>query len=454
MSPSHRINRLVRITSMTAAVVLTSSASALVWSGTANAAAPEVFDLSAQAIALESTATDPGIPTGIPFTVGTYGAASRLSSLGDSAADAGAPYSPLLYSAPAFGNGVTSSTFGFGFPELPSFPGYVAAKDPITPLAEQTAGGYELTATAEPSRSVGMVSMGAQAATSKENNFFARASTLTEEEGVLSQGVAGVHALTLGGIVDIFDVSSRASLSLDSNGRVVPNTTTNLGTIKLAGLTNGLTGEGLATAGTAPTPIDVSGLDAINQALEPSGIRLTYLPAEYTYADGSTSVGDEPDAKKRLIGLTSGALQVFITGTLERGTSTEELTIGRISINAQGASTGTSPATVNLHESAPGSAPADVDSVAALPSLDAAAVPEVDAAVAPGAVPPGAAIPVSPVSATDPAESARAFLPAASAELINQGSTSMETFYLTVAVASALALVASQVLRVLNARTR
>ena len=455
MSSPHRVNRLVRATSTTAAAVLISSATGLAWSGTANAAAPTVFDLAVQAIALESTATDPNIPTGVPFTVGSYGASSRLSSLGDSAADAGAPYSPFLYSVPAFGNGTTSSTLGVGFPELPNFPGYVAAKDPITPLAKQTAGGYELTASAEPGRSVGMVSMGAQAATSEENNFFARAASVTDEDSVLSQGIAGVHALTLGGIVDIFDVSSRASLTLDSSGRVVPSTTTNLGTIEIAGLTSGLTGDGLVTAGNAPSPIDVSALDAINEALRPSGITLTYLPANYTYADGSTSSGDNPDAKKRVVGLSSGALQIVIASTTDRGSSSETLTIGRISVGAQAAgSSALGPQTGA--EAAAGGATHGLPGLAATVAGSRGILPSVDAAALPGSVPGVAgALPTAPVStAMGSVPVSQTFVPAASAELINQGSTSMESFYLTVAVASALALVASQVVRVLAARTR
>ena len=483
MSSPHRktpLQRFVRAAGLTAAAGLTFSASALAWSGTASATAPDVYDLAAQAIALESTATDPGIPTGIPFTVGSYGASSRLSSLGESAADAGAPYSPLVYSFPAFGNGVFTSTFGIGFPELPSFPGYVSAKDPITPIAKQTAGGYELIASAEPGQATGMVSIGAQAGTSEENNFFARATSLAEEDGVLSQGVAGVHALTLGGIVDIFDVSSRASLALDGSGRVVPSTSTNLGTITFAGLSNGLTGEGFTAGGNPPTPIDVSGLQSINEALKPSGITLTYLPASYTYADGTTSTAT-PDPKKQIIGLSSGALQIFITGSMgERGTSTETLTIGRISIGAQGVATNPA-ATGSGAQSERGNTPALASatgtgdgSATTAPGLDTAAAPAIDAVPAPAtdvvapaidavAVPgivPGTASGLPSTAAGAPAVAAgssaptHTFVPAVSSGLIGQGTTSMESFYLTVAAASVLALMASQAVRVLAARRR
>ncbi len=145
-SLNHSANRAVRATSLTAAAVLTLSASALVWSSTASAAAPDIYDMSAEAVALQTTFTDPSVPLGIPFSVGSYGASSILNSNGESSADAGAPYSPLVSSLPNTGNGVAQSTFGTGLPVVPTFPGYVSAKDPVLPSNKQNAGGYELVA--------------------------------------------------------------------------------------------------------------------------------------------------------------------------------------------------------------------------------------------------------------------------------------------------------------------
>lgn len=437
------VHRIVRATSLGAAAVLTLSASALVWAGTASAAAPDIYDMSAEAVALQSTVTDPSIPLGIPFSVGSYGASSILNSNGESSADAGAPYSPLVSSLPSTGNGVAQSTFGAGLPVVPTFPGYVSAKDPVLPSNKQNAGGYELLASAVPGKSSGRVNIGGQGATSEENNAFAFADSVAGEDGIVTQGSAGVHGLSFDGILDVFNVSSFASLTRGPDGRTTPVTTTDLGTISFAGLKSGLTGEGFTGLGSAPVPLDTAGLAALNSALQPAGVTLTYLPEIYAYTDGSTSTGPTVDAKKDVSGVMSGALQILFSNTSERGTTTETVTIGRVSLTATSKSlTGAAGAAVDSGTTA-GAAGANALPSTGTGAIDAAGV---DAAAL-GNVPTATV----PTAAQAPVQT---FLPAGVGSILPEGTTSWESFYLILAVAAVSALAGAQVVRLRAVRSR
>ncbi len=446
--------RLRRATGLATAAVLATGAGALALGGTANAAAPNVYNLTAEAVALDSTTNDPGIPLGIPFVVGTYGAASRLTSNGESVADAGAPYSPLIYSLPSTGNGIASSSFGFGFPTVPTFPGYVVAKDPVAPSAAQNAGGYDITATAEPGSSTGRVGLGGQAATSKENNLFAHATTTAGEDGVLSSAAAGAHALTFDGIIDIANVSTRATLTDDGLGNAVPTVSTDLGTITFAGLHSGLTSAGLGALGTEPTPITTENLDAINAALEPAGISLSYLPTSYTYTDSSTSTGPTPDPKKEVAGLTSGALRVVLTNTSDRGTTTETLTIGRVHLTAVSSSVGGTAGGVGT----PAAAATDTTTPAAEAGVGltgpAAVAPGIDLAGAAAGALPSASLLAGTGSAVADGLPVQQFLPATAASLLPEGTSDLGSAYLALAAVAVAAGVGAQAVRVYAGRGR
>jgi hypothetical protein len=446
------LHRFVRGTCLTAAGVLALSSSALVWSSTASAAAPDIYDLSAEAVALQSTVTDPSVPLGLPFSVGSYGAGALLNSNGESSADAGAPYSPLVSSLPNTGNGVATSTFGAGLPVVPSFPGYVRAKDPIAPLNKQNAGGYELIASADPNDSSGKVSIGGQSATSDENNAFAFANNRSDDNGVFTEGSAGMHAFTLGGILDIFNISSYASLTRDGSGDTVPVTTTNLGTISFAGLTSGLTGDGFTALGSAPIPISTDGLAAMNEALKPAGITLTYLPEIYAYTDGSTSSGPMIKEKKDVSGVMSGALQIFFSNTSDRGTTTETITIGRVSLTATSTSlgAGTRDGAAGLGTNSAGAALPATGTNAVGAGVEAAGLGAGSLGTAPGAVPSTPQL-TGAVTGQVPTQT---FVPAVSSGAYDIGTTSFESSFLFIAIGAVVALAGAQVVRLLTVRAR
>lgn len=446
------LHRTVRATSVTAAAMLALSSTALIWSSTASAAAPDIYDLTAEAVALQTTFTDPSVPLGIPFSYGSYGASSILNSNGESSADAGAPYSPLVSSLPNTGNGVAQSTFGTGLPVVPALPGYVSAKDPVLPSSKQNAGGYELVADAVPGKATGKVGIGGQSATSEQNNAFALANSVAGEDGIFTEGTAGVHALTLDGILDIFNVSSYASLTRDSGGHTVPVTTTNLGTISFAGLTSGATGDGLTALGSAPTPLSVEGLAALNEALKPAGISLTYLPEIYAYTDGSTSSGPTVNEKKDVSGVMSGALQLFFSNTSDRGTTTETITIGRVSLTATSTSlnAGTGDSGAGLGTDSTGATGA---TGAALPATGtgAADAAGLDAAALGGAVPGAAPALTGTATGQLPTQT---FVPAALSGAFGIGTTSFESSFLFIALGAVVALAGAQTVRLLAIRAR
>ncbi len=413
-------------------------AGALVGAGTASAGT-YVYDLESEAVALQSTMTDPNVPLGLPFSVGSYGASSQLDSNGESLADAGAPYSPLVSTLPSTGNGIAQSTFGAGLPVVPAFPGYVYAKDPVSPKSTQNAGGYELVATALPKQAIGKVSLGGQSATSEENNAFAFANSLATDEQVFTEAAAGVHALTLSGILDVFNVSSYASLTQNAGGDIVPVTATHLGTISLAGLVSGLTGDGVTAFGSEPTPLDVGGIAALNDALKPAGITLAYLPQEYRYTDGTVS--PSPDARKKITGLTSGALRILVTTSSDRGTTTETITLGRVQVSATGNVLGGGGGAANT-----GVVPDGADLGTGFAASDGSTLPGTDLAAAPG-------VGIAPGVGTAGALPPQNFVPAAAAgSFLDEGTTSFESFYLFLAAAGAIALMGSQVVRVLAIR--
>jgi hypothetical protein len=447
MSSRHRT--VVRALALCTTASLTVGVSALIgagparadWAGTGSpfgaALATQIYDLSAQAEAVQSTMTDPAVPLGIPFSVGSYGASSLLSSNDVSSSDAGAPYSPLVSSLPSTGNGVAQSSFGYSLPVVPKFPGYVSARDPLLPVNRQNAGGYELVAIARPAASSGKVSIGGQAATSEQNNAFAWANSVADQKDVFTEGTAGVHALTLGGILDLANVSSYASLTRGADGRSVPETTTDLGTISFAGLNSGLTGRGSTVLGSAPTPISIDGLAALNAALKPAGITLIYVPQLYTYTDGTNSTGPAVDAKKDVSRLVSGALQLFFTNTSDRGTTTETITIGRVTLQATSSTVGTGTQTAT--------APAPAAAIGASP----AATGPSDTGLADLRAPRRSIVPADATSGpgTAPAQVPTQTFVSAAAQRPIESAPSFQSFYLVVAAAAAAAALLAQLVR-------
>lgn len=440
--------RLLRSAAFGTAACMVVTVGAMAWPGSAGAAATDTYDLSASAVAVQTTFNDPNVPFNLPVSVGSYGANSALDSNGVSVAEAGAPFSPFVSGLAPLGSGVVSSTFGFPLPVVPTLPGFVRASDPLTPSARQSAGGYELIANALPGDARGSVSIGGQGSVAAQNNAFADARSVATPEGVISEGTAGIHALTLAGIIDIANVSSYARLSKDANGKVTPISTTSLGTISFGGVTSGVTDSGAAALGTAPTPISTDGLAAINDALKPAGITVTYLPEVYTYTDGKTSTGPKVNPKKEVARFVSGALEIFFANTSDRGTTSEKVTVGQVTLTAEASGADGAPLASNADGAAGASLSGDqgVDAAVADPAVIPGGIPGAIPGAIPGTIPPtvasGAPLPTG------------TFLPASSAAgTLAGGSTApFDDVYLLLVAAAAIALLGGQAIRLVAVR--
>jgi hypothetical protein len=242
--------------------------------------------------------------------------------------DAGAPYSPSVASLPGTVNGLGAGNF----PPLPPIPGYVSAEYPQRPNNTQTQGGYQISSTASSSSAKGAVSLGVQPSGSPNPTFFAGAVTTANPDGsVTASGTAGIDALDFGQLLDLGNVSSSLSLTQQSNQQPKITSQTNLGTVTLVGQPTGL-GAGTLNVLGVGTPLDLNGevISALNTALGPAGITLTYLPETFTYTDGSNSTGTTPQSSKTLQSVDSAGLQVQVTENSSSGPIGMKYTLGRV----------------------------------------------------------------------------------------------------------------------------
>ena len=272
--------------------------------GSARAAEnPHDFQLSAESQGLQVTLIDPGAPLIQRYDASPYGASAALTSLGTSAADAGAPYSPVIASLPGTISGLGGATGQF--PPVPPFPGYVYSSYPVRETDRQEQGAYTISATSTEDHSEGVVSMGSSAP-GDASTLFSVATVQANPDGtVRTSGRSGIDRISLGGVLDIANISSLASITKDAGKPSTYTTTTNLGAVTLNSAKLDLAGQAQQQK---LSPAVISNL---NTALAPAGVTLTYLPARYVFADGSIS--STPVPGKVIQSVDSAALQVDMT---------------------------------------------------------------------------------------------------------------------------------------------
>lgn len=398
------------------------------------------FEVMSDVRAVTATIRDNSLPVTQTVDAALFGASAQLSSTGVAKADAGAPYAPFGYSLPSTVTGVGAGQL----PPIPPFPGYVTSAHPLTPSANQRTGGYELSATSSATAARGEVALGARPAGSPTSNGFAKAEALSDGAGgVIATGVAGVSALTLGDVLDLGRVASSLELRIPASGAPVLTGTTDLGTVTVSeSFVSGLRNGGVLVAGT-PIPVTADVLAGLNEGLKPMGIAIAYLPPSYGYADGTSSAGAQPEAKKLLRSVVSGGLQVtFAQDVPSQGPVVSQYSVGRVALSAT--NNGTSGSVSGLLPSAPGEAgspgPALPGESALVDTVGIGAVPA-PPVVTVGTTPrdvlltPGAAGP----------NSAGANSVAFGGEL----STSTKGFYLVLAICGLAALAAAQLTRFL-----
>jgi hypothetical protein len=261
-----------------------------------------------------------------------WGSSASLDSLGTSAAAAGGPYSPLVYSLPGTINGV-----GSPLPPIPTPPGEVSSSYPTTPTQSSSTGPYSLSATSSSTDSKGSVTVGNTVPGGPSAPVFSTSETSVSGDGTATAtATAGFDALNLAGTVDLGNVSSLATLTEAPSGRPAYRGTTNLGTFTLSGTTFGLNGSGVGVGSTSiPEPLTPAVLPVLNTALASAGIKIAYLPIVYIYTDGTSSTGGSPDPSKTLRAVDSGGLSVTFSHPIPgQGQPTVILTLGRVYVSA------------------------------------------------------------------------------------------------------------------------
>ncbi|HSZ36062.1 MAG TPA: hypothetical protein VK773_03140 [Acidimicrobiales bacterium] len=300
-------------------------------SGAGTTSNTNTYNLSAQANALDVLLTDSSLPLSgdLNYEVGPWGASASLNSLGESISDAGAPYSPSIASLPGTINGLGAGNL----PPLPPLPGYVSASYPSNKAVIQSQAGYDIAATAQANTSKGAVGLGVQPSGSPNPTFFANAETTANPDGsVTLSASAGMDLLDFGQLLDLGNVSSSLSMTQQANQQPKVTSQTTLGTITLLGASTGLLGKEASVLGVG-VPIDINTelIGTLNTLLAKTGIKLTYLPVTYTYADGTSGTGSSPDSTKTLQAVDSGALQVtFSQNVPSQGQVTLSATLGRV----------------------------------------------------------------------------------------------------------------------------
>jgi len=293
------------------------------------------YNLAAESDSMEVVVNDPSLPAAamLQYQGAPYGASAQLSNLGQSQADAGAPYAPSIYSLPQTLNGLASGHM----PPFPPLPGYVSASYPLSPSSTQSQGGYQIAATASAADAKGISNIGVQQPGQSTSSMFASAETVAHNDGsVTSTGTSGIDAINFGSLLDIAKVSSTATMTEQASGQPKFTTQTNLGTVTLLGTTTGLATGGLGVLGQQPG-IDLNSavLPLLNQALAPSGVSISYLPEQFGYSDGTSSTGSTADPSKTVVSAASAALDVTVSQNVpSQGPSSVEFILGRVILSA------------------------------------------------------------------------------------------------------------------------
>lgn len=311
---------------------------------------PNTYTVSAAGDGLQVTEVDPSF---VVETVAAspYGAASSIDSVGDSGAGAGAPYSPLVASAPGTLDGLQAGTL----PPLPPVPGEVTASYPTQTTSNDSAGPYSLSASSTRYAATADARVGEQPAADDGSSFFATASSQALPDGsVDAQASTGADLVDVGGLIDIASVSSSAKMTEQASQKPTISSSTDLGTVTAVGKVTGLTGAGLQVLGTdAPVNITPTVLPVLNSALSATGIRIAYVPEEYVYTDGTTSTGTLEPAKT-VESVDSGALQVSISETVPgQGLVTVMYTLARTYVSTTDTPGGSITGTPGVESSVP-----------------------------------------------------------------------------------------------------
>lgn len=422
---------------------------------------PNNFELFALANPVEFYAASLAVPVVQEYSAGPYGASAAASSSGVVRADAGAPYSPFLFSLPGTATGATG-----GAVDVPTPPGYVVASFPTSPEAESEQGAYSLSATASAQSARGETSVRPPAAGDAvpESGYALATSSANADGSVTVRAVSRVDSFAFAG-VELSRVEADYTLTLQPSGASTLKGQVRLGAVTAAGLTSGLTESGVVAAG-MPLPVTRENLNTLAPALAAQGVTLNYAPTTFTYGDGSTSSGGDPVKGKTLQSVRFGGLVVGGKGEIPgQGPAELQVTLAALDLSATNLAvpedavpgTGSAPGDtitepggtgesgeVPTGSDVTGSGSTDVgtESSPVSPELPEELTPGTDATV-----PEPAALEPVPQTAgeTAPVEQR-------AVRVNGEPAVSTESFYLVLVLAAAVALGSSQLVRFLAVR--
>jgi hypothetical protein len=287
------------------------------------------YSISVESDGLSISLQDNKLPVTQSVSTSPYSALASLDSVGDSSAQAGAPYlgpfvQPLLGTVNGLGAGKT--------PAIPPLPGYVESNYPTTPTATQSNGPYSITASSSQSESKGAVNLGVAQPGSHNSTVSAIADAVAySDRSVTATGSAGADLLNIGGILDVGNVSSTVTMTEQGSAPPKITTHTNLGTITVIGIPIGISQDGISVLGSnVPLPTNVLS-HAVNQALTAAGISVSYLPATTTKVPGTDIVQSVDSAAVRVS---------YIQNVPSQGPVTVDLLLGHVKLSVANSATG------------------------------------------------------------------------------------------------------------------
>jgi|GEM_PF-2768339 len=400
---------------------------------------PNQYSLAVESDALQAAISSPFLPVVTEVSSGPYGAAATLNNLGQSTSTAGAPYSPVLYSLPLTVSGLAAGKM----PNVPPVPGYVQASYPTSASRSEVQPGYQIIATAGPSQSEGRAQLGQSQPGAGVASGFATALTEARPDGsVFASGTSGAVGLVLGGLLELGEVSSRVEMTARPGAAPEIVNKTNLGTVTVLKLPSGVQ-DGTLRIGGFNTNLSLTPdvIPTLNKFLEPSGMKMDYVPTSYKYEDGSTSEGSITKGKSPL-SIESGGLRItFARDFGAQGHQQVSYTVGRVGVSA--AVAGVPSRTIDTGTPLSPTNGATPGGVAAT-----------DAAAIPGTTLPGT-VPAAGAPATAPLVNLRVARPASAAMVSRALNTSTESEIFPVLFFGGLAaLVAAQLFRVVAVRRR
>jgi hypothetical protein len=280
------------------------------------------YQVSAQGDGEFVVVDDSSLPLVSQVALGPYTAQATTSSLGGSSGFAGFPYAgPIFQSITGTVNGVGTGRV----PPLPPLPGYVTSSYPATPNGSQSIGPYVLNSQSTQQSASSQTGFGLAAGTGNQPQIFSTAKTVANDDGsVTATATAGIDGINLGPI-DLLNISSTAKITEQGSKDPTVTTSTDVGTITVAGIKVGVDQGGLKVLGANLALPLAAATQLVNNLLGQAGLSVKFLPSVTEYVPGTKTVQS----------VTSAALEVTESQVVpSQGKVTVTYTFGRTTVSA------------------------------------------------------------------------------------------------------------------------